>query len=304
MNGASILTESGTNELEIAIFSVGQNVFGINVAKVQSIEEQKKGVRVPNAHSFVRGIINHRGTVLPVIQLDKVLNLTYQQEDPRRQLILAYFNSKGFAFEIDRVIGIRRLSWSEIHSPDDALAGTNRHHGYLTGIVNSSDLPDETRDTHNQIIMILDFEKIIADINPASALKETLQTEAKLAGKTIVVAEDSSFLIKIIESSLLKTGAVVKKFSTGLQACDFLSSVKHDEIFCVVTDVEMPQMDGLTLTRKIKTDLADKNIPVILFSSIVSDTLKHKGESVGADAQITKPEIDQLIDTILRVGAR
>lgn len=104
--------------------------------------------------------------------------------------------------------------------------------------------------------------------------------------------------MKIVNESLLKAGATVEKFGNGKDALDFLQNNSTDEIHCVITDIEMPIMDGLTLTKQIKSDSRLKGIPVILFSSIANENLKHKGLSVGADAQITKPEIDKLMELV------
>ena len=147
---------------------------------------------------------------------------------------------------------------------------------------------------------MLDFEKILADIDPSLALKEAKVTKG-LEGKKLVVVEDSTFLLKVVNESLLKAGATVEKFGNGKDALDYLQTSPLDNIHCVITDIEMPIMDGLTLTRHIKSDPTLKEIPVILFSSIASEALKHKGLSVGANAQITKPEIDKLVELVITI---
>lgn len=119
-----------------------------------------------------------------------------------------------------------------------------------------------------------------------------------------MIAEDSTFLIKVVNESFLKAGAKVETFSNGKEALVYLEGVKANEIYCVITDIEMPIMDGLTLTKKIKNNIKLKDIPVILFSSLINESLKHKGESVGADAQITKPEIDKLVNVVISLGKK
>jgi len=283
----TILIESGTNELEIAKFKVGSGNYAINVTKILSIVKQTKTTKIPNMHTYVKGIINFRGAILPVIDLSKVLEKDFSLEEQSRHFIITYFNNKGFAFEIDMVTGTHRLGWQDVKTPDESYANTS----FVTGVI----------EHENTIVLALDFEKIISTINPQSGLKNLGKISdsimKKLKGKNIVVVEDSSFLINIIESSLKDTGAEVTKFSNGKTALEFIESTDRGDIFCIVSDIEMPQMDGLTLTKKIKEKY---KIPVILFSSLISDDLRHRGESVGADAQISKPEIGQLIETIFK----
>lgn len=150
---------------------------------------------------------------------------------------------------------------------------------------------------------MLDFEKILADIDPSLAMKESKETKG-LEGKKLVVAEDSTFLLKVVNESLLKAGATVEKFGNGKDALDYLQTCSVDEIHCVITDIEMPIMDGLTLTKHIKSNAKLKGIPVIVFSSIANESLKHKSLSVGADAQITKPEIDKLVELVKTIKTK
>ena len=161
---------------------------------------------------------------------------------------------------------------------------------------------DLRENAYNYILRIksMSNEKILADIDSSLSLQESTTTQG-LEGKKIVVAEDSPFLIKIVNESFTKAGAVVEKFSDGKQALEYLREIKGENIHCVITDIEMPNMDGLTLTKNIKENSELKDIPVILFSSIVSEELRHKGISVGADAQITKPEIDRLVNMVIGI---
>ncbi|MSU02040.1 chemotaxis protein CheV [Tissierella pigra] len=286
-----ILLESGTNELEIVVFNVGESILGVNVAKVESIIETLPITDVPNAHKNVKGVINYRGRVIPVINMLKALSKECQDPNEPRLLILIHINNNDFAIEVSGVEGIKRLSWQDIESPSHILISDNETP--TTGVVKDNE----------RIILMLDFEKILADIDPSLSLKESSRTRG-LEGKKIVVAEDSVFLIKIVNESFIKAGAIVEKFSNGKLALDYLRQVSEDEVYCVITDIEMPVMDGLTLTREIKTNERLKSIPVILFSSIVSENLKHRGLSVGADGQITKPEIDKLISMVMEIGSQ
>ncbi|TCK90506.1 two-component system chemotaxis response regulator CheV [Natranaerovirga hydrolytica] len=285
-----ILLESGINELEIVMFKVGESVLGINVVKVESIIKAQEITQIPNAHRNIKGVINYRGRVLPVIDLVKALKKNCEKEDKDKFMLIVHINNSDFAVEVSSVIGIKRLSWEDIETPSSIIISENDTP--TTGIVRT--------DKENELILILDFEKIIADIDPDLALRETNQISG-LQGKKLVVAEDSTFLLKIVNQSLIKAGATVEKFNNGKAALEYLKNTSKDEIYCVITDIEMPIMDGLTLTKNIKSNKDLEDIPVVLFSSIVSGDLQHKGESVGADAQITKPEIDKLIDLVISI---
>lgn len=283
-----ILLESGINELEIVVFKAGDSVLGINVAKVECIITPLKITKIPNSNLNVMGVINYRGRVIPVIDLIKTLNNKCSLSSEQRLLILININNSNFAVEVSSVIGIRRLSWQEIEAPSSILDNNDIP---VTGIVKTN---------QDELILILDFERIIAEIAPSLSLKESKATNG-LEGKKLVVAEDSTFLLKVIDESLFKAGASVEKFINGKDALDYLQNNPIDKIHCVITDIEMPIMDGLTLTKQIKSNSKLKDIPVIIFSSIVNEGLKHKCLSVGADAQITKPEIDKLVELVINI---
>jgi two-component system, chemotaxis family, chemotaxis protein CheV len=284
-----ILLESGINELEIVIFKAGDSVLGVNVAKVECIITFHPITKIPNSSNNVKGVINYRGRVIPVLDLIKTLNNECSKAPEERLLILININNSNFAVEVSSVIGIRRLSWQEIEVPSAILLGNNDTP--ITGIVKT---------TQDEIILILDFEKIIADIDPSLSLKESTTTKG-LEGKKLVIVEDSTFLLKIVHESFIKAGATVEKFSNGKDALDYLQNSSIDEIHCVITDIEMPIMDGLTLTKQIKSNKTLKSIPVVIFSSIANEALKHQGASVGADAQISKPEIDKLVEVVKNI---
>ncbi|WP_350344141.1 chemotaxis protein [Proteinivorax tanatarense] len=284
-----ILLESGTNELEIVIFKVGDLSLGVNVAKVESIITHQKITGLPNTHPNIKGVINHRGRVLPVLDMANTLNKECGKNEQERLLILMYINNSDFVIEISEVVGIKRLSWDQVETPSEILTMDNETPA--TGVVK---LEDE------EVVLILDFEKILADMDQNLSVQKTSITSG-LEGRKLVVAEDSSFLLEVVNDSFVKAGAKVEKFSNGKDALTYLESVNIGEIYCVITDIEMPVMDGLTLTKNIKENPNLRDIPVILFSSIVSDGLVHKGKSVGADAQITKPEIDKLVSLVTNI---
>ncbi|MFR4002059.1 MAG: chemotaxis protein [Romboutsia timonensis] len=298
-NQTKILLESGTNELEIMEFTVGGELFGINIAKIREIMRAQETKRMPNSHNFVEGIFKQRGEVITVIDLAKCLNIERSENKSHDIFILTHFNKLNFAFRVESVVGIDRVSWEDIKKPDKVIY--SGEDSVATAIAEYKD----------RLITILDFEKIIADISPETSI--TLDRLDELGDrvesqKKILVAEDSMMLSNLIIGFLHKSGYKnTVKFNNGKEAWNYLTEAKEsglpisNYVSCIVSDIEMPLMDGHRLTKLIKTDDELKHIPVILFSSLISDELRIKGQEVGADEQITKPEIVELVSIIDRL---
>lgn len=298
-NQTKILLESGTNELEIMEFTVGGELFGINIAKIREIMRAQETKRMPNSHNFVEGIFKQRGEVITVIDLAKCLNIERSENKSHDIFILTHFNKLNFAFRVESVVGIDRVSWEDIKKPDKVIY--SGEDSVATAIAEYKD----------RLITILDFEKIIADISPETSI--TLDRLDELGDrvesqKKILVAEDSMMLSNLIIGFLHKSGYKnTVKFNNGKEAWNYLTEAKEsglpisNYVSCIVSDIEMPLMDGHRLTKLIKTDDELKYIPVILFSSLISDELRIKGQEVGADEQITKPEIVELVNIIDRL---
>lgn len=298
-NQTKILLESGTNELEIMEFTVGGELFGINIAKIREIMRAQETKRMPNSHNFVEGIFKQRGEVITVIDLAKCLNIERSENKSHDIFILTHFNKLNFAFRVESVVGIDRVSWEDIKKPDKVIY--SGEDSVATAIAEYKD----------RLITILDFEKIIVDISPETSI--TLDRLDELGDrvesqKKILVAEDSMMLSNLIIGFLHKSGYKnTVKFNNGKEAWNYLTEAKEsglpisNYVSCIVSDIEMPLMDGHRLTKLIKTDDELKHIPVILFSSLISDELRIKGQEVGADEQITKPEIVELVNIIDRL---
>lgn len=293
----NILLESGTNELEILEFCVGDVHYGINVAKIKEILNYKAPTPVPNAHPAIEGIFMPRDEIITIINLAVSLNMNIPAL-PTDMYIVTNFNSLNVGFHVQKVVGIHRMSWAEISKPDATI--NNAGNGVATGIVKID----------GRLVIILDFEKIVAEISPETGLR-TSQVDAMINRgnneRPILIAEDSPLLNKLILDCLRKAGyANIKTTTNGQEAWDYLCEIKNsgnvkNNIALVVTDIEMPQMDGHHLTKLIKTDAALKDIPVIIFSSLINDEMRKKGEAVGADSQLTKPEIGLLVGEMDRL---
>lgn len=291
----NILLESGTNELEILEFRVGGNYYGINVAKIREILTYKKPTPVPNAHPSIEGIFMPRDTIISIVDLAKSLHLPPSADESKDMFIVTNFNKLHTAFHVHEVVGIHRVSWSEIAKPDGTINSAGA--GVATGIVR----------IQQKLIIILDFEKIVNDISPETSLKvsdiEHMGTRER-NDIPILIAEDSPLLSKLITDCLNRSGySNVTITNNGKEAWDKLNLYKKEgnvkgKVRCVITDIEMPQMDGHRLTKLIKDDEVLKELPVVIFSSLVNDEMRRKGEALGADAQMSKPEIGQLVECI------
>ncbi len=304
MAQTNILLESGTNELELVEFYIDEEAagsepyrghYGVNVAKVLEIIRLPSVTKLPgHLHPALIGTFNLRHKVIPLVDLAKWLGKTMAPgEEPK--VVVSEFNRITTAFKVSGVTRIHRLSWSEIEPPDANITAFSNDS--ITGVVR---FPD-------RILLIIDMEKILADLNPALSMKldpaevkkAPLQKEFKA-----LIADDSASIRRMIASMMAKAGFTVAQCHNGKEAFDVLAGYKDqaqaqgrpvtDYVDVVVSDIEMPVMDGHNLTKRIKDDPVLRQLPVILFSSLITERLRHKGESVGADEQVSKPDIGRM----------
>ncbi|WP_076556808.1 chemotaxis protein [Salimicrobium flavidum] len=292
-----VLTETGTNELEIVEFTIGENRFGINVIKVKEILVPTEVTKVPHSHPSVEGIIDIRGEVVTVVNLTNALGFADSEDQKQDKFILAEFNKAKIVFHVHNVTQIHRISWEQIEKPGRMYQGLETQ---LTGIIKREE----------DMLLLLDFEKIVADISPESTIhKEQISVlgERERSSKRIMIAEDSGLLRAMLQETLKEAGyyhTIV--FEDGEEAYHHLQSLAddgknpHEEYQLIITDIEMPRMDGHRFTKLIKEDENLQGLPVVIFSSLITDDLRHKGEKVGANAQVSKPEIVDLINVIDR----
>lgn len=289
-----ILLESGTNEIEIMEFTIAGNLYGINVAKVNEIILSVHVKAMPHTHPAVEGIIKPRDTVITVINLPRYLG--HDGELGEKDLfIITNFNRMTIAFRVHSVLGISRISWTDIQKPDKAISGSGE--SVATGIAQCN----------NQLVTILDFERIIAEIAPETSIQVDeieLLGERERKEHPILIAEDSALLSKLIRDALLKAGYNnLHLFSNGLDLWEYVTKLKKTDnvegnMSLVITDIEMPQMDGHRLTKLIKNDPQLKHTPVVIFSSLITEEMRVKGRELGADEQLSKPEIGHLVAVI------
>ncbi|MCI8818400.1 MAG: chemotaxis protein CheV [Oscillibacter sp.] len=297
-----ILLESGTNEIEVMEFTINESLYGINVAKVKEILVSQPVKHMPHAHPAVEGIFKPRDKVITVVDLPTYLMGEAGEKKSKDLFIITNFNKMNIAFRVHTVVGISRISWKSIQKPDKTVAGGEE--GIATGIAQCGD----------DLVTILDFEKIVAEIAPETTIQ---MSEIEQLGHrerseaVILVAEDSVLLSKMIEEALHKSGYVnTRMFPDGSKLWEYLSSLRgdpdlNDKVALIITDIEMPQMDGHRLTKLVKDDRDFKHLPLIIFSSLITEEMRRKGKELGADEQMSKPEIGHLvrvIDHLLEVG--
>ena len=284
----NILLESGTNELEILEFVVSGNYYGINVAKIREIVIYNELTPIPNAHPFVEGAFSTRGETISIVNLARCLGME-ESTNPRTDMFL------NTGFHVHGVVGIHRVNWSAIIKPDSMINSASS--SVATGIVNFD----------GKLVILLDFEKIVNDISPEIGIKVSDVDKLgrrKQCNAPILYAEDSQLLSSMIYDGLTKAGYVnLVPTNNGLELWEILQRYKEegnvmDKVACVVTDIEMPQMDGHRLLRLIRADQDLKGLPVIIFSSLINEEMQRKGERLGADAQLSKNEFGEFIEKL------
>jgi two-component system chemotaxis response regulator CheV len=302
-----ILLESGTNEMEIIEFYLSSQSFGINVHKLKEIIpfDEHRLTAIPDSEESMLGTLLLRGSTIPLIDLRKHLAQRFveEQDDEVREVVLVCeFNGRTNGFKVDGVNQIHRVNWNDVQPLAHFI---DQYRPRFTGSINID----------GREILIVDLEHIIAEFDPEASLDYSVELEEKPQAESvgehrqqmrILLAEDSSLIRAGIEKVLKGAGySDLHSFMDG-EACykEILRLKKEAEVEgkniserlnLLITDIEMPKMDGLTLCRKVKEDPALKDVIVVLFSSLINEQMAAKCDSVGADGYATKPEIPKLV---------
>lgn len=299
---------AGTNNLEILLFTVGEDgsgarreVYGINVFKVREVMRAPAITRAPEMAASVAGMVSLRGALVPVIDLARYLGIS--RPDPSRFMIVTEYNGHTQGFLVESVETILRLDWSRMRVPPDMLSG-NRG-GLVTAVTEIAD---------GRLVMMLDVEKILAETVDTDDDSQYRGLDAGTPpGRTVFFADDSSVARKQIMRTLDAMKVNYLYSMNGKQAWLELvriadnaeatgASVK-DHVQLVLTDVEMPEMDGYMLTRCIKSDSRFNGIPVLMHSSLSGASNQQLGYSVGVDEYVPKFQPDKLASTLTRLLA-
>lgn len=315
-NNSSILLHSGNNEVEFIEFNIGDTSYGVNVAKVQRVIARPS---VEITHGSNDPASAHMGTIyvlgkpIQLLNLGKALLIPDQESssvpEDRQLILVTKFNRRTTSFLIDSVNKIHRTSWDQFQ-PIDNMLDSDGSGMYVTGTIKIED----------RVIVILDLEHLMLDYDPElKAMTEHAEVDAPddlVARRNrvkVVYAEDSRIIRKMMLKTLREHGYTdVEEFEHGEAAYNYLIKVKAeaeeagevlaDRVGCIITDIEMPKMDGLTLCKSIKDSAVQKDIPsVVVYSSLVNDEMVQKCRSVGADAQISKPHGDEIIEILDKI---
>ncbi|MBQ7456860.1 MAG: chemotaxis protein CheV [Desulfovibrio sp.] len=308
MSQTNILLESGTNELEIVEFYVNQDGYqahyGINVAKVVEIIRCQPVTAMPEMrHPAIRGAFSHRnGRIVPLIDMAQFLGCdSVDNEDAK--VIVTEFNTVFTAFLVSGVNRIYRLSWTEVEAPGNFLQNVSR--SSVVGVVRLEE----------RVVFLLDLEAIVAELEPSMAITfegSMNQPEKEHRTYTILHVDDSHSIRNLVFDLFKKEGNFeVQQRVNGQDAWNYLLELKErceaeqgkitDYLQGVISDIEMPFMDGLNLCKRIKEDPVLRSLPVAIFSSMINEPLAKKCESVGADAQFAKPDMRVLSDRMLEM---
>jgi two-component system chemotaxis response regulator CheV len=292
-----ILLESGTNELELLAFQLGSQTFGVNVFKVQSIQqhEPSKVTKIPKVHHAAVGMILYRDKTIPLIDLAVALDLKDAVNGTKEIVVITEFNNTVTGFLVDGVKRIHRLNWKDFVPMDTVISNTG------ASVVGSANIEGVE-------IMVVDLEQILSVIMPSLVISDLsnedldIQKKQKRNEVSVFFAEDSGTIRNNVARILKDSGYDnITLFIDGQKVYDRLKEEGIQETglpHVLISDIEMPEMDGLTLCKKIKEDVNLKQIVVIMFSSLINKQIITKCESVGADSYITKPEIKKLVDML------
>lgn len=296
-----ILLESGTNELELLIFQLDKVRFGINVAKVREIIQRQEVVKMPQAAPEVEGTFKLRDRVLTLVNLGKYFGMIGEKVSAGEGLIIIVeFNHLTCGVLVEHVEMIHRLRWDQIDPPSDYLSTIQAP---LTGVTRINE----------EVVLIPDFESAVGDIlgeNLEDVPVEESDKTLERSQARLLFADDSPTIRSTISKLLKQAGfESLTECHDGQHAWEMLEASKADpakKFDIVLSDIEMPRMDGLHLTARIRDDEQLKDLPVVLFSSLLSGDNRRKGEQVGATAMVTKPDskemIHSLVDCLVKVG--
>ena len=313
MSHTNILLESGTNELELVEFYLDEDGYrghyGINVAKVVEIVRPQPVTAMPQMpHPCILGAFAYRdGRVVPLVDLSKYLGKTTQTESEHEcKVVITEFNKIVTAFQVSGVNRIYRLSWTDVEAPGQFLQTASKDS--ITGVVRLD----------GRVVFMLDMESIVDELHPGLALAMAVGGNLNMGDQRPVrlLHADDSGSIRNLMQRLLSANNRFELLQTrdGQQAWEVLQALKTraeneqrpitDFVEGAILDIEMPRMDGLTLCKRIKEDAVLRVLPVGIFSSLITDTVRHKGNSVGADIQFAKPDLksvsDQMFDIIMQ----
>ncbi|MWV12547.1 response regulator [Pseudomonas sp. R-28-1W-6] len=286
----------GQNRLELLLFRLdGSQLYGINVFKVKEVLQCPKLTIMPKSSPVVRGVANIRGGTIPILDLSLATGRRGLDDLKNSFVIITEYNTKVQGFLVRSVERIVNMNWEEIHPPPK---GTGRDH-YLTAVTRLD----------QQLVEIIDVEKILAEVAPMSeAISEgvvDVETQAKAVSKRVLICDDSSVARKQVTRCLESVGVEVVALNDGRQAYDYLHKMVEEgkqpaeEFLMLISDIEMPEMDGYTLTAEIRSDPRMQKLHVILHTSLSGVFNQAMVKKVGADDFLAKFRPDDLASRVV-----
>ncbi|MCZ6800879.1 MAG: chemotaxis protein [Nitrospirae bacterium] len=293
---------AGANKMELLMFGLGtEEIYGINVFKIREVMKLPPITKIPDSDPRVLGLVNLRGENIPLVNLRKAIGIPGDEEESHKKLIITEYNDNKQGFlvaEVDRII---RLSWERIHTPPPMVRSSTR--GAVTAVTKLDD---------GRMVLILDVEKILAELHPRSdeEMYKNVSEVPKLVGKRVLLADDSLVARKQITKTLERLGVTYDECVTGKEALEFLKVLADeadrvgkplsDRLQLILTDIEMPEMDGFTLTKNIRSDPRMSSLPILMHSSLSGNCNVEKGKSVGVTDYVTKFDPNVLQEALVK----
>ena len=298
----------GSNEMELVDFrimklengKVYEGVYGINVAKVNEITRLPKLVELPGAPDFVEGVHDLRGTVIPVINLAKWMGIEVPKNNYKikPRIIITEFNNVLIGFVVHRAKRIRRISWEDIEPA---------HFSSNYGNVDRNKITGTTRIENDQVLLILDLESIVQELGFYKPDVEGTIESRRFDGLALIL-DDSAVARKIVREILEKMGFTVIEAIDGESGIERLNGLYEaygdrlsHELKVIISDIEMPQMDGFHFATKVKEDKRFAGIPLIFNSSISDKYSAERGKAAGGEAYLVKYDANSFYEVISRV---
>lgn len=297
----NILLDPGTNEVEFLLISLGTQRYGVNVSKVCTIQvfDPQKVVPLPNQTSAVIGVMTFRDKTISIVDLAVTMGWPPVEKDSvKRLLVVAEFNQRTTGFVVDGVDRIERFGWGQF----EPITGTTCSNTEAS-ILGTVRVPDG-------LILIIDLETIMAGLDPTMNMQHYApHIEAATvprAGIKIIHCDDSILIQKVVVKVLSDAGfESVKQFSNGEETLNYLKESGADQVDIILSDIEMPRMDGLSLCKTLKQDKRFSETPFVFFSSLITEQMLAKCRAVGGNGAFSKPQIDILVGEIDKIiGAR
>ncbi len=306
------ILQVGTNQMELVDFrmyelrengEIYEGIYGINIAKVKEIIKYPNLIKIPSKDSLIEGVYNLRGEVIPIVSLAKWLGINEPPNIKTKKVIITIFNNITIGFIVHDAKRIRRISWRFVKPPSEVLI-----HQYGNKIVGTINLDEE------HVMIILDFESICEELGVFSEedikrIKDTAISGAKEKKKKakILIADDSSTARKIIKTAVEPIAEKIIEVKDGQEAWDLLNKLYEDTngrieeaVDIIITDVEMPNMDGYRFTKLVKEDERFRKIPVIMNTSLSGNANIQKAKEVGVDDFCTKFIAEEFTAAVLK----